>query len=195
MLVGADGADRAARAGVEESRFEEAWRLLGPSRLAYHTPIRLTSPLADRKAIALLAAAATATTVLLFFAEPVRALVRGPVIAVAICTSVLAGALLVALGFGAWISFRALVLPLPRHPDSLAYYGEVSRHPYADYHREMLALRHARAFRMMLEYNHAISSQCSAKFRLLERAMACIRAAYFLWMLLMLWLAATGGLQ
>jgi len=56
----------------------------------------------------------------------------------------------------------------------------------------MYALDHRRAMRDMLHYNYSIATQAAAKFRLVNRSLACLHIAIPMWMMLLLVLAVWG---
>ena len=61
-----------------------------------------------------------------------------------------------------------------------------------NYVAAMHALTHRRALRDMLHYNYSVATQAAGKFRLVNRAITCLRVAIPLWMVLLLVLAVWG---
>jgi pycsar effector protein len=177
----------------EQEAGERDWdKILGPARLAYFTPVREYPPLGDRKASILLTANGLLVSVLIFFSEPLAALLTGRDFLQALAVVVLLTPLIALLLIGTWQAFKALVLPVPPMPSSLAFYPDIAGRSREEYVRSMKALTHRQALRDMLHYNYSFAVLSAAKFRMIERAFACLRAAFALWMVLMLRLALGG---
>jgi hypothetical protein len=68
----------------------------------------------------------------------------------------------------------------------------VARLEPAEYVRAVSALDHAGAARDILNYNYSVAVQAARKYRLVGRALAAIRVAIALWMMLLLVIAVWG---
>jgi hypothetical protein len=90
------------------------------------------------------------------------------------------------------LSYRAYKLPLGPTPTSLVVFRDIARRLFEEYEREVRGLSHAQAFIDMLRYNHVVATLGVAKFRLVNRALAVLRVAIPLWMLVLLVLAIGG---
>ena len=166
--------------------------VIGPARLAYYTPVHEQPTLADRKAMFVLAVSGLIATVLLFFAQPMEALVRGVAPAVSACLVLTVACVGASLLGAALLAYAAYRRPMPAMPPSLALFRNVAAEPLANYINSMRALDHRRAMRDMLHYNYSVASLAAQKFRLVNRSLACLRVALPLWMLLLLVLAVWG---
>jgi pycsar effector protein len=166
--------------------------VIGPARLAYFTPVHEQPTLADRKAMFILAASGLIATVLLFFAHPFEAMVRsvGGVAGAALVALLLCVAALILVA--AMTAYTAYRRPLPPMPPTLAFFRDVAASPLEAYAAAVRTLDHRRAVRDMLHYNYSVATQAARKFRLVNRALSCLRLAIPLWMLLLLVLAVWG---
>ena len=167
----------------------EVDRWLGPARLAYFTPVREYPPLADRKAVALLAADGLMATVLLVFSHRIAALILGRPSPAGWLTAAILATLSSLVLIGAASAFAALTLPTPPMPDSLAYYPHIAALAPEEYRRRVRALGHREALRAMLDYNYALATLSVRKFRLVERSVACLRRTFELWVVLLVLVA------
>lgn len=166
--------------------------VIGPARLAYFTPVHEQPTLADRKAMFVLAVSGLIATVLLYFARPLEALVRGvPPAFSALLVGMLA-CVGVSLLCGALLAYAAYRRPLPSMPPSLALFRNVAAQPLDNYVAAVRSLDHRRALRDMLHYNYSVATLAAQKFRLVNRSLACLRIALPLWMLLLLVLGVWG---
>ena len=164
----------------------------GGARLAYFTPVFEQPTLADRKAMFILGASGLMVTVLMFFSQSIQALAHraggsGTLALVVALACVVA--LVLTAAVTAYVAYR---MPLPSMPTTLALFREVSSRGPDDYVAAMHALTHRRAMRDMLHYNYSVAIQAAGKFRLVNRAIACLRVAIPLWMTLLLVLAVWG---
>jgi hypothetical protein len=166
--------------------------VIGPARLAYFTPVHEQPTLADRKAMFILAVSGLIATVLLFFAQPLEALIRGVSPAVSASLVVLLACLGASVLGAALLAYAAYRRPLPPMPPSLALFRNVAAEPLEDYVAAMRSLDHRRALRDMLHYNYSVATLAAQKFRLVNRSLACLRVALPLWMLLLLVLGVWG---
>jgi len=166
--------------------------VLGPARLAYFTPVFEQPTLADRKAMFILGASGLLVTVLMFFAPPLQALAgfAGKPAGVVLMVAVLCVIALVLTA--AVTAYLAYTRPLPAMPPTLALFREVGGRDADAYVAAMYALDHRRAMRDMLHYNYSIATQAAAKFRLVNRSLACLHIAIPMWMMLLLVLAVWG---
>jgi hypothetical protein len=158
----------------------------GAARLAFFTPVREYPPLADRKASALLAAYGLMVSVLVTFSRAIESIIDGPNL---IASSVLLAILVplsVLILLGAWCAFHALTRPVPRMPDSLAFYPHIAALSLGSYRDRVRGLDYRLAVIDMLHYNYSLATLSVAKFRLVDRSIASARATFKLWMLLLL---------
>jgi hypothetical protein len=165
---------------------------LGAARLAYFTPVHEQPSLADRKAMFILAASGLMVSVLLFFSGPLGVLVRstgGAVGAAAMVALFVVAALVLSAAVTSYYSYTR---PLPPMPPTLAWFRNVAELQRDEYSTQMHALNHPAAMRWMLHYNYSVASQAARKFRLVNRALKCLRVAIPLWMVLLLALAVWG---
>ena len=158
----------------------------GAARLAYFTPVREYPPLADRKASVLLAAYGLMVTVLFVFAGPTQAILIGSRHWAAYLLATVLLPLSTLILCGAWYAFRALTRPIPPMPDSLAFYPHIAALSPELYRERVKELDQDRAVAAMLHYNYSLAILSVEKFRLVERSIACARATFELWMLLLL---------
>lgn len=166
--------------------------LLGPARLAYFTPVHEQPTLADRKAMFILGASGLMVSVLLFFSHSLETLVResgGAARMIVFVALAAVGALVLTAAVTAYFSYTRA---LPAMPHTFAWFRNVAATSPADYADRMLALDHPAALREMLHYNYSVASLAARKFRLVNRAIGCLRVAIPLWMLLLLVLAVWG---
>jgi hypothetical protein len=164
---------------------------LALSGIAYFAPLYEYAVLADRKASFFLSAGGLMLTVLGFMAGRIGAVLArhdwlawtaGAAVGVVIVLVVVAGVV-------AYVAFARL---LPPTPPSLAVFRDIARRSLAAYEHDVHALSHAQAFADMLAYNHVVAGWAAGKFRLVNRALALLRVAIPLWMILLLVLAISG---
>jgi hypothetical protein len=159
--------------------------------IAYFAPLYEYAVLADRKASFFMSAGGLMLTVLGFFiGRVVNVLSVGGWVAWAF-GAVLASVvvLVVVAGVTSYVAFATL---LPPTPPSLAVFRDIARRSFDDYARDVRALSHAQAFTDAIRFNHVIAAWAAGKFRLVNRALALLRVAIPLWMLLLLVLAFSG---
>lgn len=159
--------------------------------LAYRAPLYEYAALADRKASFYPSAGGLMLTVLGFFLGRIVDLVaRGDWQAWGFGLALAAVAVLVVLsGVIAYVAFARL---LPPTPPSLAVFRDIAARTPEAYARDVLALSHEQAFADMLRYNHVVARWGAGKSQLVNRALALLRVAIPLWMLLLLVLAVAG---
>lgn len=160
-------------------------RFLSIARLAYYTPVREYPPLGDRKAAATLAASGLMISVVLFFVQPIIALVEGPRRVVAAAVALLVAAIAGLLVAAAVNAFHALFLPAPPPPPGLAFYPQIAGREREEYRRAVKQVTHAEALDHLLNYNYSLASQSTIKFAMIERAVTCLEITFFLWLALM----------
>ena len=170
------------------------WATEPPLALAgigYFAPLYEHAVLADRKAAFFISAGGLMLTVLGFFLARIVQLITpggwqawafGLTLATVVVLIVLAGVI-------AYIAFARL---LPPTPPSLAVFRDIAARTPEAYERDVLALSHRQAFTDMLHYNHVVARWAAGKFRLVNRALALLRVAIPLWMLVLLLLAIAG---
>ena len=173
------------------------WSLTDPPPLAlagiaYFAPLYEQVTLADRKAAFFLSTGGLMLTVLGFFSLRVQhVLAAGGWRATALVSALAAIIVLVlAAGVLSYVAYRRPLGPTPPH--SLVVFREIGRRAFDEYEREVRSLTHAQAFVDMLRYNHVVATLAVAKFRLVNRALAILRVAFPLWMLVLLTLAIGG---
>lgn len=164
---------------------------LAVAGLAYFAPLYEYAALADRKASFYLSAGGLMLTVLGFFLSRIVDLLNdGGWLAWGFGLTLAAVvALVLVAGTTAYLAFARL---LPPTPPSLAVFRDIARRTPEDYARDVRALSHREAFTHMLRYNHVVAGWAAGKFRLVNRALALLRLAIPLWMLLLLVLAISG---
>jgi hypothetical protein len=172
------------------------WSLTDPpplalSGIAYFAPLYEHVTLADRKAAFFLSAGGLMLTVLGFFAGHVEHVVSAGGWRATLLVATLAVVIVLVLTAGV-LSYVAYRRPLGPTPPSLVVFREIARRSLEEYERDVLALTHAQAFVGMLRYNHVVATLGAAKFRLVNRALAILRIAIPLWMLVLLTLAIAG---
>jgi hypothetical protein len=78
---------------------------------------------------------------------------------------------------------------LPPMPRTLALFRTIAAGPLEQYVADMTALDHPYALEAILNYNYFVALTAATKFRLVGRALRCMRVAIPLWMLILLLLA------
>ena len=172
------------------------WSLTDPPPLAlagiaYFAPLYEHVTLADRKAAFFLSAGGLMLTVLGFFSGHVEHIVSAGGWRATWFVAALSAVVVLVLT-AAVLSYVAYKRPLGPTPPSLVVFREIARRSFDEYQRDVLALTHAQAFVSMLRYNHVIATLGVAKFRLVNCALAILRIAFPLWMLVLLTLAIGG---
>ncbi|WP_435010759.1 hypothetical protein P12x_002037 [Tundrisphaera lichenicola] len=161
----------------------------GAARLAYFTPVREYPPLGDRKASALLTAYGLMVTVLLTFSQDIGSIVSGENRWAAVLLLGILAPLAVLILIGAWYAFLALTRTIPPMPNSLAFYPHIAAQPLGGYLDRVKSLDQSSAVSAMLHYNYSLATLSVLKFRLIDRSIACVRATFKLWVVLMLMVA------
>jgi hypothetical protein len=170
----------------------ELGEVLGPARLAYFTPVPEYPIIADRKASFLLAASGLMTAVLLFFIQPLGALVRGPRLALAVGVAIALLLIIALLLMAVLFAFRGYVHPMPDMPTSMAFFRHVAPLDRDAYLRTVHGRSHRQAMRDALNYNYSCAVQAAMKFRLVNRALRLMRAAILLFIGVLTVLALFG---
>lgn len=156
------------------------------ARLVHYTPVRQYPAVADGKATALLGAYGLILSTLLFFSRSLGELVKGPGLWQATAVIAILAPLLLLVLTGIWLALRTLTLPLPPPPSSLAFFQRIAAGDLASYETAMQGVNHRQALRHLMEYHHVMAVLCTQKFRIVERSVSCLRAVFFLWLLLLL---------
>lgn len=166
--------------------------VLGPARLAFFTPVHEQPTLADRKAMFILAASGLMASVLLFFSQSLHALITtgNAFLRVAAFLALVSVAVLVLTA--AVTAYYSYTRSLPSMPPTLAWFRNLAAVPLQTYSHQLRTLDHPAAVQNMLQYNYSVASLAARKFRLVNRALRCLRVAIPLWMVLLLVLAVWG---
>ncbi len=175
---------------VEIGPEDDPTSIFGPLRLALFTPVREYPPLGDRKSVALLGFFGMALTVLLFFAEPINNLVEGPSAFESRAVLILLAPITISALIGLWSAFRALTMPIPPMPTSLAFFQHIARWPLEEYQNKVLHIKYGEALRDMLHYNYSLATLSAKKFRLINRSIWCFKVLVPPWIALLLMLSA-----
>ncbi len=156
------------------------------AKLALYMQVPQYPAVADGKATALLAALGLLVSTLVFFSRPFGQIIKGkdPVQAALVLIGL--APVVVLLVSGITYALRALTLGPPPMPDSLAYARHIAGRPAETFLREMRGLSWRQALREQLHLNYTLAVLCQEKFRLVERGIACLRAAFYLWLALLL---------
>lgn len=166
--------------------------VLGPARLAYFTPVHEQPTLADRKAMFILGASGLMVTVLLFFAHTLEQLVRSVTQPTSVALAALLLCVFVMVLVAAAMAYAAYRRTLAPMPPTLAWFRNVAAEPLEAYSAALRSKDHPAALRDILHYNYSVATLAAEKFRLVNRALSCLRIALPLWMLLLLILAVWG---
>ncbi len=156
--------------------------LLGATRLAFFTPIRPYPAFADCKAAAIIAGNGLLISLMVLLSNRMEAVIHGNDLATYAMLLLLIS-FWVFLLIGCGCSCRALTLPIPHMPESLAYFPEIARLDLSEYRDRTTALTHRQVVHKMLIYNHSLSKLCVRKFALVRRATSCLQAQFYLWVL------------
>lgn len=160
----------------------------GAARMAFYTPVVDQPNLADRKATFLLTMSGLMATTLFFFLDGLATVIGGPNRAEGLVAAVLVSVLIGLLLAIATQAYSAYVTPLPKHP-ALSFPRHVGRLDAAAYAAGMAGLTTRDAVEAILHYNHSAATQAAAKYRGVNKALACARWAIPLWMTVLLLVA------
>lgn len=166
--------------------------MVGPSRLGYYTPIRDYPPMADRKATALLAADGLMISVLLLFRKPLEAMLRGSGLGMTYLLLTLMASFAALFLIGGYCAYRVLTRPIPPMPTSLAFFPEIAKRTLDQYRDQVHSLSQRASIRAILDYNYSLAILSRWKFALVGRATSCVRAQFFLWIVLLAVVAVVG---
>lgn len=158
-----------------------------------YTPVREYPPLADRKAVAVLATNGLMLSVLLFFSEAIHGVVVGGEDRFGIGRYVVILAVVpfaIALLIGSWAAFRALTMPMPAMPTSMAFFGDIVRLDREEYRSRVKGISYREALTDILHYNYSLAILSLAKFRRINRAIICSKTMVPLWVSILLVLTA-----
>lgn len=153
--------------------------------LAHYTPLQEYRGAADTKAGALLTACGLLFTLLARYSSHVTALTE-PMSAIAVLVWVLVGGFVI---FSLATVVYAFHTISPRFPDalpSLAFFGDIAALPREEYIARVEAMDQEAALGELVSYNHTLSTIIAEKFRQLDRAIRCFRAAGGCWLGLIL---------
>ena len=180
--------DAAAAAATGHDWKQDALPPMALAGIAYFAPLYEHAVLADRKASFFLSAGGLMLTVLGFFlGRIVHVLSAGDRLAWAFAALLAAVvALVIVAGITSYVSFARL---LPPTPPSLAVFRDIAKRTKEQYASDVAGLTHEQSFIDMLRYNHVVAVWGAGKFRLVNRALALLRIAIPLWMLVLLILA------
>ncbi len=175
-----------------EDRFQNTDALLGATRLAFFTPIRNYPSLADSKAKSILAADGLMISVFLIYHDRLVMLLHNDYLGVVFLILTLLASFSCLLLIGGFCAYIALTMPIPPMPESLAFFPEIARLSLDEYRSKITVLTHRQVVHKILIYNYSLATLCARKFALLRRAMACVRAQFFLWLVITLVAAFAG---
>jgi hypothetical protein len=163
----------------------------GALRFASFAPMNDQPGLADRKASFVIGASGLLLSTTMFFVMPLGQFVRPgfwpPV--------VLGLALLLACAslWAVYTAYRCCMLPVPPAPGNLLFFQNVVACGREEYAEALAASDPDRALRDVLAYNHTMARLAVAKYRLVGRALLCLRVAIPLWIVLVLVLTVRGA--
>ena len=163
----------------------------GALRFAAFTPMNDQPGLADRKASFVIGASGLLISTTLFFVMPLGQFVRPgfwPPVILALALSVAAAGVL-----AVYTAFRCCMLPAPAAPGNLLFFQNVAALGPAAYGDALAAATARDALRHVLAFNHAMSLLGAAKYRMVARALLCLRVAIPLWIVLVLVLTVRGA--
>ena len=178
-------------AAPREDRAADAPPDPGAMRFASFTPMNDQPGLADRKASFVIGASGLLLSTTLFFVMPLGQFVRPgfwPPVILALALSVAAAGVL-----AAYTAFRCCMRPAPAAPGNLLFFQNVAALGPAAYGDALAAATARDALRHVLDFNHAMARLGVAKYRLVARALLCLRVAIPLWIALVLVLTVRGA--
>jgi hypothetical protein len=156
--------------------------------MAFYTPVAAQPTLADRKATFLLTMTGLMATTLFFFVDTLERMIGGPDRVHAVVLAVLASTLVGLLLAVAVHAYTAYVAPLPAHP-ALSFPRHLGGHAPETYAALMRAMTPRESVEAILHYNYSAATQAVAKYRSVNKALACARWAIPLWMAVLLLVA------
>jgi hypothetical protein len=163
----------------------------GAAKFASFTPMNDQPGLADRKASFVIGASGLLLSTALFFVMPLRQFVVRPGLAPAAVLA-LASGLAVVIVVGIRAAYRCCMLPVPPRPGNLLFFQNVASGAPSDYAAALEGATPRDALRAVLDYNHTMAGLAVAKYRLVARAMLCLRVAIPLWVALLIVISLTG---
>jgi hypothetical protein len=157
----------------------------GATTFAGFTPMNDQPGLADRKAMFVLAASGMLLSTLLFLAPKLHTLLKPQATSLLMLAAVLAVVTLVTLaGRCAYAAYSMAVQPASG--GNVMFVQNVAGITLDQFEREVRSHAAEDALMHTLEYNHTMARLGFAKFRLVGRALGCLRIALPIWMLLLL---------
>ena len=149
--------------------------------LAHYTPLQEYRSAADTKAGALLTACGLFFTLLVRFSSHVTALMTPGNVAGAVAGLFLAGFVVCSLATVVY-AFHTISPRFPDAPPSLAFFVDIAALSREEYIARVEAMDQECALGELLSYNHTLSNIIAEKFRQLNRAIRCFRAAGIFWL-------------
>lgn len=157
----------------------------GATTFAGFTPMNDQPGLADRKAMFAMAVSGMVLSTLLFFAPKLHTLLKPQPASLILLAAILSVAVLVAAaGRAAYAAYSMFVRPAS--DENVMFVQNVASGSATELERQLRSHTPEEALRLTLEYGHAMSCLAVAKFRLVGRAITCLRVALPIWMLLLL---------
>jgi hypothetical protein len=156
----------------------------GAVKFASFAPMNDQPSLADRKASFAMAAGGLLLSTTMSLVMPLSQFARpglypALVLSLAVC---LVCAVLVAIAN----AYRGYMLPVPARPENPLFHRNIAARPAPAYAEALMAASPWDALLDVLDFNHTMSRLASAKYRLVGRALWCLRVAIPLWMLLLI---------
>jgi hypothetical protein len=141
--------------------------------------------LADRKAMFVLAVSGMLLSTLLFFSPKLHVLLKPQALSLLLLASILAVVVLVAAA-GRFAYAAYSMAARPASEENVIFVQNVAALTLGEFERELREHTPDDALRLTLEHSHTMSRLAVAKFRLVGRALGCLRVALPIWMLLLL---------
>ena len=163
---------------------DEPTRADGAERFATFTPMNEQPSLADRKASFVMGAGGLMLSTLLFFVMPLQQFARPGLWPASILVVSLSVACLILLAVR--IAFVAYTARVSVEPHNLMFVENVGNGPFASYSQSIKRVTSDDVLHDQLSYNHAMAALGTHKYRLVCRALDCLRIAIPLWMLVLL---------
>ena len=163
----------------------------GAARFASFTPMNDQPGLADRKASFVIAACGLLLTTTTFLVMPLGQFLRPGVWPATVLA--LASALTVVVLLAIRAAYRCHVLAAPVRPDNPLFFQNIAAAAPSEYADVLVAATPREALRDVLDYNQAMARLGVAKYRLVGRAMLCLRLAIPLWVVLLVMIGLRGA--
>lgn len=156
----------------------------GAARFAAFTPMNDQPLLADAKARFALGVSGLLLSTLLFFTPRLSDLIAPTPRAALLLAGLLTAVVLVLAAVRS--AYAAFILTAPPTPDSTLYYQNIAAGSRESYEQRVCATDADTALRLSLDYNYAMARLGARKFRLVGRALLCLRVAIPIWMVLLI---------